>query len=439
MYALHCRPPSGGTHVRRPGFAERLHRRRRRGVAAMVAVMLLAVTAMTMAAAWTIIEHERGSWDRHRMAGQIWAGWVHALARAPEIPDSWTDERWHAVKNLYVAAGLPTDLLPVSGLGADPDDPRDGSSLAYGIPVTNRPMYFSYVEVPPSPDLSCSTIPNVGAPPAPAYECERVGAAIFRPRGGTPAQRLSRLDAMRRGAADGGLGALAVADRSGTLQGARTIVAFEAELERRLSWTFEEGDLVALVHVSIPREERALHRRPPPGRPELAGMQTDLDMGVSPLDVRGQTVEVDRIEDVDNANIRFTATSAPDAPAGSDGPAVRVEEFVVRGSRLHLTSRAEAHGIGTPLVRPGDPEDTSLKTRTGDFATFSVNCLDFPAADERCVRTRDLTARTVRVRGNLGVHSGDGASGSGVTARDTFARDLQALETPEGCHGCIGP
>lgn len=219
MYALHCRPPSGGTHVRRPGFAERLHRRRRRGVAAMVAVMLLAVTAMTMAAAWTIIEHERGSWDRHRMAGQIWAGWVHALARAPEI----------------------------------------------------------------------------------------------------------------------------------------------------------------------------------------------------------------------------TATSAPDAPAGSDGPAVRVEEFVVRGSRLHLTSRDEAHGIGTPLVRPGDPEDTSLKTRTGEFATFSVNCLDFPAADERCVRTRDLTARTVRVRGNLGVHSEDGASGSGVTAHDTFARDLQALETPEGCHGCIGP
>ena len=338
--------------------------------------------------------------------------------------------------------GVATEL-PAAGLGGDAG--RD-----FGIAVADVPMRFSVVEIPPSPDLPvsyCASPGLIGAPPE--EQCHRVGAVRLRPS--SP----GRLDAIRRGVIDGGLGTIAIAGPGGTLQGAESITDHETELERPTGFNdaFQHGDLVAITHVSIPRRERALHHRAPAGRPDLAGMQTDLDMNGQDMTVEGTPpagvlpedsldVEADLLTGIQRAEVFFEETTT----SGADDlePAVQAD-FVVVGS-LSLTSGSleRPHEIGVRGGVLSNAEDESLRVTNGTFASAEVKC-DRVDAGEHCATTADLVAANLDIvehpYGSIGiltVHREEGANapdGSGVRAGTMHAGTLTMTEE---CHGCIG-
>lgn len=448
-------------------FLRRLCRRRSRGAAGILMVMFLAFFAVTISAGITVYSHHKTGWDRWRLAGQIWAEWVHALAEAPHpIPftANWAGNWQAVVDNLYcrpspcadrdataAAAGLPT-----SGLGEDP-------TINLGIPVAGEAMHFSYVEVPPSPELPCPTTMPL------EYSCDRVGVAMFRP------DSLGRLDAIRRGTIDGGLGTLAVAGPGACSRGASVLRGIEllttpapstptdltttpeARLESRLpaSWggCFQEGDLVALVNVSIPHEERALHRLPPAGRPDLVSMEVNLDMANENMTVEGtphpgpaaagnflqrsqnsRDVEAAAAQDIRAVDVQFRPSSTDvDAP----GTAVRAD-FVALGSlTLSSPTLTRPHEIGASSAT-GD--ETLQIVDRGDFKTLEASCEDVGGADD-CTTSLDLRTETVgslNTAGRMEVRRETGTAvtrGSGVyVKRKTNAG---RLEIQSGyCHGC---
>ena len=431
-------PAANRITAARPGFARRLRRRCRRGAAGLIAVLFVSFIAITVAAAVTVYGEYKLGWDRWRMAGQVWAEWVQALDRAA-IPATWTGGDWTSVRDgLY--GGLTTEL-PAAGLGGDAG--RD-----FGVSVAEVPMRFTVVEVPPAPDLPvsyCASPGLIGAPPE--EQCQRVGTVRLRPA--SP----GRLDAVRRGAIDGGLGNIAIAGPGGALQGSEAITDHEAVLAAGFRDAFVYGDLVAITHVSIVRRDRALHRRAPAGRPDLAGMQTDLDMGGRNMTVAGAPpsgvapadsldVEADRLEQIGQAVVRFEAPPTSD-PEDLE-PAVQAD-FVVVGSLSLVSPNLEwAHEIG---VRGGvriDTDDEALRVTGGTFASAETKC-DRVDADEHCATTADLVAGNLDMvqhpYGTIGiitVHREEGTNapdGSGVRARTMHAN---RLELSGECHGCTG-
>ena len=403
----------------------------RRGVAGIIGVMLLSVVAITFVAAFTVWSQYKLGWDRWRLAGQIWAEWVHALDRAT-IPFGWVGGDWTAIRDdLY---GGATDGLPVSGLGGD-------GGLQFGASVARVPMQFHYVEVPPAPDLPagyCASPGLIGAPPE--EQCLHVGAARLRP------QSRGRLDALRRGIIDGGLGTVAIADAGGTLIGSESITDFEDLLVTRFGGPFLAGDIVAIAHVSIPRQERALHHRAPAGRPDLAGMNADLDMGGHDMSVEGRPplgvapedsldIETGGFNQVTQVDVHFRAP--PTFGADDLEPAVRADFVVSRGLSLVSTNLERAHEIG---VRPGalPPGDEMLHTLNARFSSAETTCDDV-AAGEHCVTTTDLDTADLDTADHLRVHredTGTGITGSGVR---TNAAHIGHLNIISGvCHGCTG-
>ena len=394
--------------------------------------------AVTVAAAITVYGEYKLGWDRWRMAGQIWAEWVLAIDRA-EIPASWTGGDWTSVRDgLY---GGVTTGLPAAGLGGDAG--RD-----FGIAVAEVPMRFTVVEIPPAPDLPVSYCASPGLILAPPEDqCLPVGAARLRPA--SP----GRLDAVRRGAIDGGLGNIAIAGPGGALQGSEAITDHEAVLAVGFGDPFVYGDLVAITHVSIVRRDRALHRRAPAGRPDLAGMQTDLDMGGQDMTVAGAPpwgvtpadsldVEADRLEQIGQAEVHFEAPPTLD-PEDLE-PAVQAN-FVVVGSLALISGGLERpHEIGVRGGVLSNAEDEALRVTNGTFASAEVKC-DRVDAGEHCSTAADLVAGNLDMVqhpygtiGILTVHREDGVAapdGSGVRARTMHAN---RLELSGECHGCEG-
>ena len=443
-----------------------------RGAAALLGVMLLSVVAVTFASAVTVIHAHRGAWDQYRMAGQTWAEWVLALNRAPhlETRTAWTGGDAESVcQNLYhdpVSTASPCTAtgLPVSGLGADPN-------LDYGARVADEPMHFAYVEVPtvsgevcwvpatPAPtagDRTCGCTgtgtPAGCAAATPDCTCERAGVAVLRPRS------LGRLDAIRRGATDGGLTALGVV-RGGVLAGPDAITAFEDEVESRLpsAWStatppapvLEEGDLVAIAHLSIPYVERGLHYEAPPGRPDLARMQTGLDMDGNTLTVEGDHVEAREAKDIRDSTITFE----PSSSSTDDNPesAVKADLIVAQSLSLTSSSLARPHEIGKRRgFDMNAAQDETLRiTGSGTFASAETNCRSMPGfvsspvsttpplAAERCVLAGGTSVRRLEIGDDLNVKrdSGSGdADGSGVRAGIANIKELK-ISTGK-CHGC---
>ena len=388
--------------------------------------MFLSIFAVTIAAAVTVLNHDKTAWDRWRMAGQIWSEWVHALAQAPapipSTPPNWHGD-WTEVRDrLY---GGVVDDLPASGLGADVG--RD-----YGIPITDIPMHFTYVEIPPSPELTCPS------PTPTEYNCERVGAAMFRPRA------LGRLDAIRRGAVDGGLavaGPGACSTTVDVLRGVASITAHESRLEGRLpaSWggCFKQGDLVAVVHVSIPVEQRALHRSVPAGHPDLVGMEAALDMTGQDMTV-GRDVDATAAQGIAAAEVQFTPELT--ATANYPGVAVRADELELNSLSLTATGLTRPHEIGSSSATP--TEDEALQLGSGDFQSLETACKEGVGTGgglaEDCATAVELAAPgQLETARNMDVRREDATGtqpGSGVRAGKTNAGTLDILSGY--CHGC---
>ena len=412
-------------------FVRRLRLRSRRGAAGVLAVMFLSIIAIMTAAAITIYSEYRLGWDRYRMAGQIWAEWVHALDRADILP-LWAGGDWTAVRDdLY--GGATTDL-PSSGLGGD-------AGFSAGINIADVPMLFGVVAVPPAPDLEpsyCQSLGLIGAPPE--EQCHQAGAVRLRPL--SP----GRLDAIRRGAIDGGLGNIAVGGPGGVLQGAESITQYEDVLELRFGDAFQDGDLVALTHISIPRTERALHHRAPAGRPDLAGMQADLDMGGQNMAVDGTPpwnvapADSPDVEAVQLAGIRRVEVSfaAPSTSLPDDlEPAVRADIVVARSLDLTSDNLEWAHEIGVRRGLVSALEDEALRIASGNFESAETQC-DRVDALEHCVTAAELEAGNLDMTMHMEVHREDTSTptGSGVNAGTLNANILNILSGE--CHGCDG-
>ncbi len=376
--------------------------------------MLLSLVALMIASSVVVFKEHKLGWDRYRAAGQIWGEWVLALPRAPNaIPAAWAGGDTSAVQaDLY---GGIADTLPVSGLGAD-------TGLVYGIPVADEAMHFTYVDVPSIPGETCP--PPAGS----TYICERVAAAMLRP------ESRSRLDAVRRGVVDSGLSTVAIFDGTlGTLVGADGITAFETEMAGRLpaSWAgFRDGDLVAVAHVSVPRNERALHHTPPPGRPDLARMRTDLDMGTQELVVEG-----DRVEAVGARLGNVGVTFEPSSSSTADDPEAAVRADLVVAGSLSLTAPglARAHEVGRRdgIFVPGN-EGLRI-TGNGTFATAETQCL-LVEAGERCVTTGHVDVQSIEIDRDLTVlQEPVGSGGSGVHAGSLHATTLTITGRCNGC------
>lgn len=453
----------------RPSFRRRLRLGCRRGSAALLGVMFLAFIAITVGSALTVLEHDRRAWDRWRMAGQIFSEWIHAMdGRGDEIRAAidWTvtpgggwSGDWAAVRDLQCATPpCPHGHLPISGLGGD----ASLYSGLYGARIATEAMRFSFVHLPPTSDVSPDDCLSPGSITAPYEEqCLQAGAGVLIPSGPDGRPSPGRLDAIRRGLIDGDLETVAIADANGDLQGPDAIVQQQAWLTHAHRWgTFFAGltpapaagkfpayAVVAVTYASIPRQERALHRSAPPGRPDLAGMQTDLDMGGpggrDPLTVMGRDrrddpdpdrpdVEADNVAGVAQATVDYTpATSDPE-------PAVRADS--VEATSLTLTSTAgpprEAHTIGVRVSGDPDAFDEVLSIAgNATVADAETSCVRQDTG-QRCVATETLTGDTLESHGPLQVHTnqtGLSNEDSGVIAREFRANTLNLSGE---CHGC---
>ena len=269
--------------------------RNRRGAGALLGVLLLA----SLAGAALAAHYEARGAERllalDRAAGRVFAGWVHAAHRATQ------DHAGAFVTALETHTGVLLAVARLRALGAAPPDlpERPGRDAAMTLGViadgTARgvPMAFGVLE-PRSP---------------------------------------SRPTAMRAGALDAGLAALAPG--GGTLMEAHR-PAIEAALGRRLA----ADALWVTADLGLPYRERALHRRAQPGRPWLNRMETAIAM----------------------------------APPGATGPADPARRDVVDAGEVG----AERAEIGTDIAVGGNSE-IGGGAATGDATAATVEAGDIAA------------------------------------------------------------
>jgi hypothetical protein len=214
-----------------PGVPWRGRDRDRRGAGALLGVLLLA----SLAGAALAVHYEARAVERaqalDRAAGRVFAGWVQAAHRATQA---------HAAAfetALETHLGILLTVARLHALGAAPP----------GLP--ERPGRDAAMTLGAIADGTARGVP--------------MAFGVLEPR--------SRPTAMRAGALDAGLAALAPG--GGTLMEAHR-PAIEAALGRPLA----ADALWVTADLGLPYRERALHRRAQPGRPWLNRMETALRM-----------------------------------------------------------------------------------------------------------------------------------------------------------------
>ncbi len=213
-----------GPRVSRPG-------RDRRGAGALLGALLLA----SLAGAALAVHYETRAAERavalDRAAGRVFAGWVQAAHRATQAHADAFETA------LETQLGILLTVARLSALGTAPPD------------LPERPGRDAAMTLGVIPDGTALGIP--------------MAFGVLEPR--------SRPTAMRAGALDAGLAALAPG--GGTLMEAHR-PAIEAALGRPLA----ADALWVTADLGLHYRERALHRRAQPGRPWLNRMETALRM-----------------------------------------------------------------------------------------------------------------------------------------------------------------
>lgn len=270
-----------------------------RGAGALLGVLLLAVLAGgALAAHYEAREAERGQ-ALDRAAGRVFGAWVQAAHRATQAHA----DAFEAA--LETQAGI---LLTVARLSALVTAPP-------GLP--ERPGRNAVMALGVIPDGGADRIPM-------AFGVLEPGAA-------------SRPSAMRVGALEAGLAALAPAD--GPLMEAHR-PAIEATLGRGLG----ADALWVTADRGIRYRERVLHRRAQPGRPWLNRMETGLAMAPSGTS-----------DPADPARRHIRDAGAVDAEAAEIGAGVTV------GGTADIGGRADAGGVRAETVEAGDLAGAALR------------------------------------------------------------------------------
>ena len=266
--------------------------RDRCGAGALLGVLLLAALAGAALAAHYEMRAAERVQALDRAAGRVFAGWVRAAHRATQAHADLFETA------LETHTGILLTVARLSALGAAPPDlpegPGRGAAMALGViadgTAGRTPMAFGVLEP----------------------------AASSRPT------------AMREGALEGGLAA--VAPGGGTLMEAHR-PAIEAALGRSLG----ADAFWVTADLGLPYRERALHRRAQPGRPWLNRMETTLEMAPPGAD-----------DPAHPARRSIRHAGVVDAEAGEIGAGVTV------GGDADVGGRADAAGLRAGTIEAGD-------------------------------------------------------------------------------------
>ena len=377
----------------------------RRGAGALLGVLLLA----SLAGAALAAHYEARGAERllalDRAAGRVFAGWAQAAHRAAQ------DHAGAFETALQVHTGVLLTVARLRALGAAPPD------------LPERPGRDAAMTLGVIPDGSAGGVP--GRPLVP------MAFGVLEPR--SP----SRPTAMRAGALDAGLAALAPG--GGTLMEAHR-PAIEAALGRPLA----PGALWVTADLGLPYRERALHRRAQPGRPWLNRMETALrmappgaagpadparrdvldagDVGAEAAEI-GTDIAVGRNADIGGGAATGDAAAATVEAGDIAAPTLAVAADLLVGAavtgalaagRVKATERLEAGALSTAGVL--DAASLSAATAVAVDGTAAAG---------------GLAGEKLRVSGELG--AGRGAAG-GVYGPDATIGVL----TVDSCAGCEG-
>ena len=279
------------------GRSERTQRRHR-GAGALLGVLLLASLAGAALAAHYEARDAGRTLALDRAAGRVFAGWVHAAHRAAQ---------GHA--DAFEAAldtqlGILLTVARLRTLGAAPPDLRERpgreASMVLGV------------------------IADGTAPGAPGRSPVPMAFGVLEP---SPS---SRPTALREGALEGGLAALAPG-------GGPLMEAHRPAIEAAMGRAMAEDALWVTADFGLRYRERALYRRAQPGRPWLNRMETALRMAPP-----GATHPADpaRRHVLDGGEVGAAA-----AEVGTD---------IAVGGMADIGGEAEAHGVTADTVEAGE-------------------------------------------------------------------------------------
>ena len=291
--------------------------RGRRGAGALLGVLLLA----SLAGAALAAHYEARGAERllalDRAAGHVFAGWVQAAHRA-------TQDHADAFEiALETQLGILLTVARLHALGAAPPDlperPGRDAAMTLGVIADGTARGVPGSSLAPGRSL------GPGRSPVP------MAFGVLEPR--PP----SRPTAMREGALDAGLAALAPG--GGTLMEAHR-PAIEAALGRPLA----ADALWVTADLGLRYRERAFYRRAQPGRPWLNRMETALRMAPP-----GATGPADPA--------RRNIVDAGDVGA----EAAEIATDIAAGGNTDIGGRAEAGDAGAATVEAGDVAAPTLE------------------------------------------------------------------------------
>ncbi len=377
----------------------------RRGAGALLGVLLLA----SLAGAALAAHYEARGAERllalDRAAGRVFAGWVQAAHRATQ------DHADGFEIALETQLGVLLTVARLRTLGAAPPD------------LPERPGRDAAMTLGVIPDGSAGGVP--GRPLVP------MAFGVLEPRAS------SRPTAMRAGALDAGLAALAPG--GGTLMEAHR-PAIEAALGRPLA----ADALWVTADLGLRYRERALHRRAQPGRPWLNRMETALGMappgGTGPADPArrdvldagdvgaeaaeiGTDIAVGRNADIGGGAATGDATAATVEGGDIAAPTLSVAADLLVGA-------AVTGALAADRVKATERLEAGALRASGVLDAASLSAATSAAVDGSAA-AGGLAGEKLRVSGELG--AGRGAVG-GVYGPDATIGVL----TVGSCAGCEG-
>ena len=351
--------------------------RHRRGAGALLGVLLL--TALAGAA--LAVHYEARGAERaqalDRAAGRVFAGWVQAAHRATQA---------HA--DLFEAA-LETQvgiLLTVARL-------RALGAAAPGLP--ERPGRHAAMVLGVIPDGTAQGVP--GSSPVPGRSPVPMAFGVLEP--GTP----SRPSALRAGALDAGLAALAPG--GGALMEAHR-PAIEAALGRALA----PDALYVTADSGLRYRERALYRRAQPGRPWLNRMETALAMAPPGTE-----------DPADPARRHIAGAGAMSAMSGEIGADAAV------GGDADIGGRAEAAAMTAETIEAGDLAAARLGVSADLLVGAAVTGPLTAGAVEASGRLEAATLRTAGVLDAASLSAAGTAAVDGAAAANGVAGETLGL------------
>ena len=355
------------------GTSVRWHGRCRRGAGALLGVLLLA----SLAGAALAVHYEARGAERllalDRAAGRVFAGWVQAAHRA-------TQDHADAFETaLETQLGILLTVARLHALGAAPPDlperPGRDAAMTFGVIADGTargvPMAFGVLEPRPP----------------------------------------SRPTAMREGALDAGLAALAPG--GGTL-----IEAHRPAIEAALGRPLAADALWVTADLGLRYRERGLYRRAQPGRPWLNRMETTLRMAPP-----GATGPADPA--------RRNIVDAGDVGA----EAAEIATDIAVGGNTDIGGRAEAGGASAATVEAGDVAAPTLEVTA---ALVVGTALTDRLKAGRVKATERLEAGALRTAGVL--DAGSLSAATAVAVDGAAAADEMAGEelTVSGMLGAAG-